>query len=226
MIDQEVLHILNGQAMYDEFKRKKFMGHYVPFNEAMCVNATTASIFDQAFIATRASGHHVSVEDYRSKVITPLNQLFQKSYNNIILWFGEDMFCQMNLLTILAYLEQSQYRDKVVYNSFKENDERKISQTELTLGSYYSVYEEVLMNHRRPTIELLPVMDQAIALFLEMKTEDNAVRTYILDHIHLPTTELVMQLFNTFPAVGYGDTQYIELIETIKQVKEDEGNEI
>jgi hypothetical protein len=218
--NQDLLHILNGQAMYEEFKSKRFMGNYVPFNEAMSVNATTASIFDQAFIETRAFGHHESVENYSNKVITPLNQLFQKNYNEIVLWFGEDMFCQMNLLTILAYLEQSQYKGKVVYNSFKE-DEFKISQTELTLGSYYSVYEEVLINHREPSTELIPVMDQAIELFLEMQTEDNAVRTYILNHKHLSTSELLKQLFEAIPEVGYGDTQYLELIEKIKRVKED-----
>lgn len=224
MFDQDVLHILNGQAMYEEFKRKKFMGNYVPFNEAMCVNATTASIFDQTFIETRASGHQESVENYRNKVIKPLDELFQKKVNEIVLWFGEDMFCQMNLLTILAYLEQSLYKGKVVYNSFKEH-EFKISPIELTLGSYYSVYEEVLIHHKKPTTELFPLMDQAIKLFLEMQTEDNAVRTYIIDNEHLPTSELLKQLFETFPEVGYGDTQYLELIAKIKQVKGDEENE-
>lgn len=184
-------------------------------NGAICVNATTTSIFDRAFIQTRASGHDESVEDYSNKVIKPLNQLFEKNYNYIVLWFGEDMFCQMNLLTILAYLEQSLYKGKVFFNSFRE-DEFKVSQTELALGNYYSTYKDVLVNHRKPTKELLPVMYQAIALFLEMQTENNAVTKYILKNKHLPTSELLKRLFEVFPAVGYGDTQYIELIDTIK----------
>lgn len=58
LFDQYLLNILNGQVMYEAFKSKKLMGDfdYVPFNEAMCVNATTTSVFDQAFIQTRASG--------------------------------------------------------------------------------------------------------------------------------------------------------------------------
>lgn len=40
----------------------------------------------------------------------------------------------MNLLTILAYLEQSQYKGKVFLNSFRE-DEFQISQTEITLAN-------------------------------------------------------------------------------------------
>ena len=38
------------------FKSERLMGEsdYAPFNEAMCVNATTAQIFDDEFIKTRA----------------------------------------------------------------------------------------------------------------------------------------------------------------------------
>ncbi|MBS4223818.1 helix-turn-helix transcriptional regulator [Lederbergia citrea] len=217
LFDHDVLNILNGQVMYEEFKDKKLMGDsdYVPFNEAMCVNATTTSIFDHVFIQTRAAGHNESEENYSDKVIKPLNNLFKKNYNYIVLWFGEDMFCQMNLLTILAYLEQSQYKGRVFYNSFRE-DEFKVNQTELTLGNYYSVYEEVLVNHMKPTNKLLPVMYQAIELFLEMQTENNAVIKYISKNKHLPTSELLKRLFEVFPTIGYGDSQYLELIDKIK----------
>lgn len=121
------------------------------------------------------------------------------------------MFCQMNLLTILAYLEQSQYDGRVFLNSFRE-DEFKVSQTELTLGNYFSVYKEVLINHKRPSIELLPVMFQAIDIYLDMLKENNAVVKYISQNKDLPTSELVNRLLGLFPTIGYGDSQYIDLI--------------
>lgn len=217
LFDQDVLNILNGQVMYEEFKHKQLMGDSdsAPFNEAMCVNETTTTIFDQAFIQTRALGHDETEENYKNKVIKPLKNLFEKKYNYIVLWFGEDMFCQMNLLTILAYLEQSQFKGKVIFNSFRE-DEFKVNQTELTLGSYYSVYEEVLVNHVKPSNKLLPVMYQAVELFLEMQKENNAVIKYISQNKHLPTPELLKRLFEVFPTIGYGDSQYIEIIDRIK----------
>ncbi|MBC5636727.1 helix-turn-helix transcriptional regulator [Ornithinibacillus sp. BX22] len=213
LFDQDVLNILNGQVMYEEFNNEKLMGDsdYVPFNEAMCVNTTTEQVFDKEFIKTRALGHRVSVEDYIQKVIEPLDNLFHKEYKYIVLWFGEDMFCQMNLLTILAYLEQSQYDGRVFLNSFRE-DEFKVSQTELTLGNYFSVYKEVLINHKRPSIELLPVMFQAIDIYLDMLKENNAVVKYISQNKDLPTSELVNRLLSLFPTIGYGDSQYIDLI--------------
>ncbi len=217
LFDKDVLNVLNGQAMYEEFKTEKLMrdSDYVPFNEAMCVHATTPQVFDNEFIQTRASGHHVSVENYIKKVIYPLDNIFKKKYKYIVLWFGEDMFCQMNLLTIIAYLEQSGYKGKVFLNSFRE-DEFKVSQTELQLGDYYSVYKEVLINHKKPTNELLPVMYQAIDIFLDMLKENNEVVKYISKNKDLSTGELVNRLFDLFPTIGYGDTQYIELINKTK----------
>ena len=53
----------------------------------------------------RAAGHNSSVESYTKGYRFIKN--FTKEYKCIVLWFGEDMFCQMNLLTILSYLEQS-----------------------------------------------------------------------------------------------------------------------
>jgi len=52
LFDKDVLNILNGQMMYEEFKMKKLMGDsdYVPFNEAMCVNASTKLYSDNKVI--------------------------------------------------------------------------------------------------------------------------------------------------------------------------------
>src|SRR5699024_3142724 len=151
LFDRDTLNILNGQSMYDEFNEKQLMGEadFAPFNEAMCINRTTEHIFDEAFIQTRCTGHHESIDNYIKHVIDPLSHLFVKEYRNIVLWFGEDMFCQMNLLTMLAYLEQSSYEGKVILNCFKE-EEFKVTQTELHLGKYASIYKEVLIDHKKP----------------------------------------------------------------------------
>nr|WP_173918662.1 AraC family transcriptional regulator [Halobacillus sp. Marseille-Q1614] len=215
--NEHVLHILNGQVMYEEFKHKEIMGNsdYAPFNEAMCVNATTRNIFNKEFIKRRAAGHLESVEDYINKVINPLNNLFNNKYKYIVLWFGEDMFCQMNLLTLLAYLEQSDYRGRVFLNSFRE-DEGKVRQTELQLGNYSTVYEDILLDHKKTSVDVVPVMYQAIDLYLEMLKDDNPVIQYIKSNINLSTSELLERLFELFPTIGYGDVQYKKLISKIK----------
>ncbi|HDR4424022.1 TPA: helix-turn-helix transcriptional regulator, partial [Bacillus cereus] len=221
LFDKDVLNILNGQMMYEEFKTEKLMGEsdYAPFNEAMCVNVATAQVFNEEFIKTRAEGHNSSVESYTNKVIDPLENLFTKKYKCIVLWFGEDMFCQMNLLTLLSYLEQSSYEGKVYLNSFRE-DEFKVNQIELELGDYSSIYNEVLVNHKKTSCKVPPVMYQAIDLYLEMLKEDNIVMKFISKNQGFSNQELLTKLFQLFPTIGYGDTQYIELINKIKKKAE------
>ncbi|OAK44251.1 AraC family transcriptional regulator [Bacillus wiedmannii] len=221
LFDKDVLNILNGQMMYEEFKNEKLMGdsEYAPFNEAMCVNLATTQVFNEEFIKTRAEGHNSSIECYTKKVIDPLENLFTKNYKCIVLWFGEDMFCQMNLLTVLSYLEQSCYEGKVYLNSFRE-DEFKVSQLELELGNYSSVYNDVLVNHKKTSQKLPPVLYQAIELYLNMLKEDNIVVKFISKNKDLSTQELLTKLFQLFPTIGYGDSQYIELINKIKKKAE------
>ena len=216
LFDTDVLNILNGQIMYEEFRDQRLMGNsdYAPFNEAMCVHAATSDIFNESFIAVRAEGHHSSIDGYTKKVIEPLSNLFQKNYSYIVLWFGEDMFCQINLLTLLAYLEQMDYKGTVFLNNFRE-DEFKVNHTELKLGKYNYIYQQVVVNHQQPSFKSfmpIPVMYQAINLYLEMLQEENPVTKYIQQHKNVPTTELIPQLFRLFPNIGYGDSQYIELI--------------
>ncbi|WP_301630134.1 hypothetical protein [Paenibacillus apis] len=74
-----------------------------------------------------------------------------------------------------------------------------------------------LMHQQKPSLALLPVMYQAIELHLSMLAEDNSVTKYIKNHAHLSEAELVKQLISVFPALGYGDLQYIELIRQVRK---------
>lgn len=217
LFDQDVLNILNGQHMYEEFKAKKLMGKsdYAPFNEAMCVNAATYPLFDEQFIRVRALGHGVTVDAYKEKVIDPLNGLFNSDYRYIVLWFGEDVFCQMNLITVLAYLEEVRYKGRVYLNNFRE-DEQQVNQMELTLGNFRMIFWNVLIKKEKPSTELLPVMSQAIDLYLMMQSENNEVVNYIKQHPEMSEQQLLKELFQLFSTLGYGDTQYLEIIRKVR----------
>ncbi|AZN43330.1 helix-turn-helix transcriptional regulator [Paenibacillus albus] len=215
--DQEILNILNGQMMYEEFYKHQLMekSDYVPFNEAMCSNATTVAIFSDEFKAIRAAGHQVSLQDYERITMTPLKPLLQHNYKCIVLWFGDDMFCQMNLLTLLAFLEQEGYEGKVFYHMVKEAT-YDVEETDLLPEGYNEIYQQVLIHHRLPEAKLMPVMYQGIRLYLESLKEDNEITAYISKHLDKPQSELLQQLFHLFPHYGLGDLQYIKIIEAVK----------
>ena len=112
MTQKRILHLLNGQSMYDFFKSTDFLGEelMIPFNEAMCYGDTCSEIFSASFTQLRAKVHHVSSQQYIETTLKPLKPLFHENFNQILLWFDEDMFCQINILTILAWLDQTDYK--------------------------------------------------------------------------------------------------------------------
>ncbi|MGE7110371.1 helix-turn-helix domain-containing protein [Lysinibacillus sp. NPDC047702] len=221
--DHEVLNILNGQRMYEEFSSQQLMGKsdYAPFNEAMCVNDTVRTIFSDSFKEIRAKGHQVSLAEYEAITVVPLlNSLFLKNYQCIVLWFGEDMFCQMNLLTILAYLEQISFKGTIYYHAVRE-ETYDVKESEITLGNYYDIYEAVLLDHRMPEVELMPVMYQGIKLYLGLLEKDNEITKYIQTHQNLPHNEIVRNLLHLFPQYGLGDSQYLKLMKATIRRKGD-----
>ncbi|NIK67295.1 AraC family transcriptional regulator [Paenibacillus sp. BK720] len=213
---QDILNILNGQMMFEEFYRHQLMenGDYVPFNEAMCSNDTTAAIFSDEFKQIRASGHQVPLEEYEKITVTPLISLFENKYKCIVLWFGDDMFCQINLLTVLAYLEQMGYDGKVYFHTVKEMT-YEVEETEIRLEGYQEIYQQVLIHHRLPEAHLMPVMYQGIRLYLEYIKEDNEITAFIKKHKDKTKDELLQRLFHRFPHYGLGDLQYIKLMEAL-----------
>ncbi|TSB45315.1 helix-turn-helix transcriptional regulator [Alkalicoccobacillus porphyridii] len=217
--DRDILNVLNGQLMYEEFSHEKLMEHsdYVPLNEAMCSNKTTKPIFSTEFIKVRAKGHRVSTEEYETKVINALKPLFKNQYTCIILWFGNDMFCQINMLTLLAYLEEQGFKGKVYFHMVKEIERTfEVEEIEIELGDFQDVYDQVMIHKQWPTKNVMPVMYQGIKLYLEYQMQENELTSYIRNHLDMPQNELIRQLFKLFPQYGIGDLQYIEMIEKVK----------
>ena len=215
----KILNILNGQVMYEVFQTNKFFGkgEYIPFNEAMCSHETSVAIFSDEFINLRALGHKVSIQEYKNLTMTPLKPLFEKEYKCIVLWFGDDMFCQINMLTVLAYLEQVAYKGKVFFNMVNEMT-YEIETTEIFLSSYKKVYQQVLIDHQFPNIKVIPSMFEGIRLYMEYIKADNEIITYIRKNEDQSQNELLENLFQSFPQYGLGDVQYLKIIETIGKV--------
>lgn len=221
--DENILHVMNGLEMYNLFLEENLLYRSVlaPFNEAMAVHPTTSPIFSEEFMRLRSEGHHQPLNIYQPLVIEPLEPLIEGNFQTIYLWFGDDVFCQMNVLTLLAYLEQEEYQGEVILVHFNEEEallrgDFKVNIEPMTLGEYHQVYQDVLVEHKTTHIETYPVLSRAIDLYLEMDQPDNRVTRYIRQHRHLSPNVLLRNLFSEFSYIGYGDTQYLELIERVQ----------
>lgn len=214
MNDKNTLNILNGQSMYDYFKQHHFdeNGVFVPFNEAMCVGQVTADIFSDQFNKCRCDALHVTFEHYNEVTLKSLQILCENQFSHIVLWFDDDMFCQINLLTLLAYLDQINYERKITFNLINRNF-KVIDSFKFNVHGYNEIYKNVMINKCIPQNVKLSVMENGIRLYFEYLKEENEITAYISQHADLQNSVLLADLLKVFPKYGLGDTQYMQLIQ-------------
>lgn len=210
-----ILHVLNGLHMLKRFESKHLVREnqtYVPFNEAMCWGEADTRIFSDFFIGKRVKSLKTTEADYRRIVLEALEPLFKGKFDIIVLWFGDDMFCQMNLITVLAYLEQGGYQGDVLFCMALERiDDILPDALEIDIEGYSDIYKAVICNHEVPELKMIPVMYQAIKMYLNYQTDESPIIKYIRNNIG--KEHLVNDLLCRFPEYGLGDMQYQAMIE-------------
>lgn len=213
------LNILNGQAMYNRFKENGFLKHEVmiPFNEAMCYGDTSNDLFSDDFIAMRAKIHHVTLAQYEEITLKPLQPLFNKEFTHLALWFDFDMFCQINILTILAWLDQENYLDLIDIH-FVDDHFEALDKFTVGVKGYHSLYTQVLINKTMPQETLPAPLQKRIELYLNYLDHNGELMIYIKEHKHVPKEELVSLLLRKFKDYGLGDIQYLELIHNSRKL--------
>ncbi|SFJ45085.1 hypothetical protein SAMN04487936_102225 [Halobacillus dabanensis] len=215
------LHILNGEEMKSVFQRTGYLRgeSMVPFNEAMCVGKTCEKIFSEEFIKTRALTHGVSESDYRRITVENLEAVFHQEKQNLKLWFDGDMFCQINLLTLLGWLDQIGFEGNVELCIVNELFEPMDSYP-LEILDHHSLYKQVLMDKALPSRISLPPLRKGIELYLNYCKDDNELVRFIKDHPDTPENRLIQSMLVKFREYGLGDLQYADLIKNIRAANE------
>jgi hypothetical protein len=218
MIPNQTFHILNGTEMHKRFKETGFLKteEMIPFNEAMCWGETCENIFSDEFIEMRSKVHHVTRDQYTDITLKPLGPLFHESVDHIALWFDEDMFCQMNVLTILAWLEQREYKGAIDLHLVDEQY-KPVSEYSLKAKGYAAVYELVMIHRTMPEEVVLKPLKKGIELYLNYREKDSELMVYIQKHRDVPAEVLVSLMIENFREYGLGDTQYFEMIEEYRR---------
>jgi hypothetical protein len=218
LIHTGTVHILNGIEMYKKFKETHFIESelMIPFNEAMCYGDICEDIFSEEFNRVRAKVHHVTPAQYAEITLKPLKPLFNGDFDHISLWFDEDMFCQMNLLTILAWLDQSDYKGSIDLNLVDDRFQ-PVHHFSLQAKGYCALYKQVMIHKSIPREVHPSPLNKGIDLYLNYLKKDSDLMLYIQKHQEVPIKELVPDLIGKFKMYGLGDTQYAEIIERYRQ---------
>jgi len=113
------LHILNGDVSASILADSSIQGDILVWREMLCEGEVHKNIGSDEFWKIRYNffQKEIGIEklDYFDKIIRELVKLEDLSdYKRVFLWFEFDLFCQVNLMALCAYLLKS-YRKDIVY---------------------------------------------------------------------------------------------------------------
>lgn len=230
------LNILNGEALKNYFDKyyNSDDEEIISFNECMTEGDLHKHVFSEEFFKVReiniARLFNVTPEDYRQKTVEELSALLTKKYDEIVLWFDFDMFCQINLLTILAYLDSSNFKGKVIVNIIKQDffecsSFNDIIEGEIELENmdiFYNLYVDILVDRKFEAVnkrqyeavfEQLPWLKEGVKLYIKYHGSNNEIKDFIKARIHKSRYEILVDLIKELNNYGLGDTQYMKILD-------------
>ena len=212
-MQDEILNITNGDY-FNEYFKDKFGGKAVPFCEDMMDGNVVFDIYSDEFINLRSKELNVSVEEYRSKMKV-CDELNTKDYSKLHLWFGKDTFCQVNLLTLLAYLEQLRFDGKVILNYIDDETFEVIEKNiDVKLGLYRKVYEDILMFGQIPR-EVGILDTRAIDLYFDYHSNEGMLALLVRENADKDKIALVSLLLENSKEYGLSDLQAENMINSV-----------
>ncbi len=110
---KQTLHILNGDSTLGALTEIGISGEKIVFRDVLCEGPVRSDIGTPEFWEQRAefmtSFFGTTHKEFQSHVVREFNRLTElDDYSEIVLWFEYDLFCQINMLAMLAYLYSRQ----------------------------------------------------------------------------------------------------------------------
>lgn len=205
------LHIVNGGCMLTYFKKEHPFYSVIAFEEAMCAGTAALPILGENFILERCRSLNVSEQEYQKKIVVPLQAL--KNYSEYVLWFEEDMFCQINLLTLLAYLQQEKLPLPRNYHVV-DGEHRQIYDAAIPQADYQKLFEQVVI--KKQAVAFPGLLGKGIQRYLTLNQKENELTSYIKEHPQTDRNSLMKTMLRRFSCYGLGDIQYLELIDRLR----------
>ena len=122
------INITAGKHLNNMLQNKNKKEIFIPFNEAMIIGTYVSKLFSEEFIGERAATHKVSIIEYKENMMDFLSFLKSiKLYYEVVLWFGDEPFCQENVKVILQTLKEYQFEGVIILNLVIEETAEVIS---------------------------------------------------------------------------------------------------
>lgn len=202
---ENILHITSGEMTANALRKLLPQAEILPFNEAMCEGEAHIEIFTDEFYRLRSAAYGVALRDYLQKSPGSFMQNHLKDYPVLYLYFDYDMFCIINIITLLAFLEQSGYSGQIKLHLLEADGTVAILDTwPVLLGIYKKCYCRVLLKRQR-FVTGNELFDKGIELYLDYKKKNNRIIIYIKAHSMEEQKHLVRDLVIKFADYGLTD---------------------
>ena len=198
------INIVSGDAMAEYGDSLGFKNCTV-FAEAMIDGNVKSDVpFSQNFIGERAKVHGIHPDKYRKKCAQQL--LKMRSGDEVHVYFGEDLFCQLTLITLLAFLERTGI-PSVTYHVIFEDEMKETALIEnVETAGFSEIYKAVLINHQTASVPL-EIMEKGISLYLDYLDENGKLATFIRSCETDSVLQLTIKIIKQLPEYGLGEEQ-------------------
>lgn len=198
------INIISGDVMA-EYSEQLGFKNYTIFSEAMIDGIVKDEHpFSPSFINERAKVHGIHPDKYRKKCAQ--NLLKMRAGDDVHVYFGEDLFCQLNLITVLAFLEKLGI-DKVTYHVIFEDEMKETALIEnLETTGFSEIYKSVLINHSAVPAPL-DIIEKGIMLYMDYLDENGKLATFIRSNETDSVLQLTVKIIKQLPEYGIGVEQ-------------------
>ena len=209
------LNITSGDY-FNNYIQTKENGVFLAFNESMLTGPLDINIFSSEFIKLRANYHNVAIPEYLLKLSDITKPNYINTFEEINLWFGEDTFCVINMITMLAYLEQINYSGIVYYTRIDDYTNEIIKEKEvIKLGIFNNIYVTVIL-HKSFLNTNFSFLNNTIINFLNLHNGLDVVSEYIKNNIVLDNNSLLINSLKISKNLGLSDVIIQKIIDRFK----------
>ncbi len=207
------INIISGEAMA-EYSQELGFKNYVAFNESMIDGKVTEGTpFSQNFINERAKVHGIHADKYRKRCAQGL--LKMRAGDEVHVYFGEDLFCQLNLITVLAYLEKLGVQ-KVTYHVIFEDEMKETALIEnLETAGFSEIYKAVLVRHESIAVPL-EITSKALMLYSDYLDDNGRLASLIKANPEDSVLQLTVKIIKQMAEYGLGTEQCANVIERVR----------
>ena len=215
----KTLHILNGDSTAQFFSKSTLQGDVIVWREMLCEGSLHNDVGSDEFWKKRYDFFEnevgVSKIDYFDKTIKEFIILEDvSSYNELILWFEYDLFCQVNMMALCVYLLKY-YKKNINYYLVCTGHE-KGKQNLQTLSDYSSnEYPTLYENRVKLSRNNLLFIEQCWNLYVENNLEELKLFDFNKQDKFMYLQKAITQHLERFPSKNGLNQIENKLLETI-----------